>query len=188
MTAQNSFDLAGYEEYSPLYLPATFAFAYFISFALSSCILVHTSLYHGRTILNIILGRKAEEDDIHAKLMQGYPEVPTWFYICAGVLGFSFSMIATQTWHSSSPFWVPISSITLVAVYLLPCVMLFAKTGYTVGPSLTLIDRHLTEFTQIQVNLLAQIIPGVLAPGNPMANMVIAVSTHGVEGCRVTWI
>lgn len=64
--------------------------------------------------------------------------------------------------------------------------MLFATTGYTVGPSLTWIDRHLTGFAQLQVNLLAQIIPGVLAPGNPMANMVITVSIHGVEGCRVT--
>jgi len=103
LTPQNSFDLAGYEEYSPLYLPETFAFVYLISLVLSSCILVHTSLYHGRAVLNIILGRKAEEDDVHAKLMRAYPEVLTLFYIGAGVFGFSFSMIAIQAWHSGTP-------------------------------------------------------------------------------------
>ena len=181
LTPQNSFDLAGYEEYSPLYLPATFASAYLVSFVLSSCILVHTLFYHGRAIFNVILGRKAEEDDIHAKLMQAYPEVPTWLYACAGVLGFSFSMITTQAWHSGSPLWVPVFSITLVVVYLLPCVMLFATTGYTVGLLFAWIDRQLMRFMQVQVNLLSQIIPGVLAPGNPVANMVTAFLTCGGE-------
>ena len=122
--------------------------------------------------------------------MQVYPEVPTWFYICAGVLGSSFSTIATQVWHSGSPFWVPIGAIALVTVYLLPCVMLFATTGYTVCLFFPPIDQHpiLIGFTQIQLDLLSQVIPGVLIPGNPMANMVIVVSTHGVEVRRLTGV
>ena len=53
---------------------------YLSAFATSSCIVTHTLLYHGQTLLNG-LKRNVEADDIHAKLMRNYPEVPGLWYL-----------------------------------------------------------------------------------------------------------
>jgi hypothetical protein len=56
---------------------------YLLAFAAMSALLVHTVLYHGKTIWKA-LTTQVEEDDIHAKLMRFYQEVPSWWY--AGML------------------------------------------------------------------------------------------------------
>ena len=75
MTAeQHTFNITAYDEYSPLYLPATYVITYLLAFALSTCVIVHTILYHGRTVVDGIMRVHVEDDDIHAKLMRNYPE------------------------------------------------------------------------------------------------------------------
>jgi hypothetical protein len=96
LTAQDTFNMTAYEEYSPLYLPAAFAMTYLIAFALSTCVLVHTLLYHGRTLLNGFKRMRVEDDDIHLKLMQNYPEVPDWWYGTAFVFFFCMSIVAAE--------------------------------------------------------------------------------------------
>ena len=76
----HEFDPAKFAEYSPLYLPASFAITFLIAFALSSTMIVHTVLYHGKTVLHGLTQTRIEKDDIHAKLMRSYPEVPDWWY------------------------------------------------------------------------------------------------------------
>jgi len=44
---------------------------------------VHTGLYHGRSLINGTKKIKIEPDNIHAKLMRNYPEVPEWWYAIA---------------------------------------------------------------------------------------------------------
>ena len=46
------FSLSNYEAYSALYLPGPYAIIYLLVFALSTALLVHTVLYHTRTIYN----------------------------------------------------------------------------------------------------------------------------------------
>ncbi|KAG6920129.1 hypothetical protein DXG01_004895 [Tephrocybe rancida] len=120
LTKDDRFDLDAYNKYSPLYLPATYAMTYLLAFALSTCVIVHTVLYHGRSLLNGIKKMKVESDDIHAKLMRNYPEVPDWWYLSAFAVFFSLAVVAVE----------------------------------------------------ITLNILAQIIPGTLLPGNPLANML----------------
>lgn len=114
MTGTNSFDRFGnvynitkvikngvldedaYQNYSALYLPATFVMTYVLAFALSSAVLVHTALYHGRSLWNGLRRIKIEPDDIHAKLMRIYPEVPAWWYGLAFVLFFCCVVIAVE--------------------------------------------------------------------------------------------
>ena len=78
LTSDNKFDPVAYNKYSPLFLPATYAMTYLLAFALSTCLVTHTLLYHGRTLLNGLKRNRLEADDIHAKLMRIYPEVPNW--------------------------------------------------------------------------------------------------------------
>jgi OPT oligopeptide transporter protein len=55
---------------------------YLLSFALSTCALVHTALYHGKSLIDGLRKMKVENDDIHAKLTRNYREVPEWWFFC----------------------------------------------------------------------------------------------------------
>ncbi|KAH7883260.1 OPT oligopeptide transporter protein-domain-containing protein [Phlebopus sp. FC_14] len=155
LDSNNRFNLTAYDEYSPLYLPATYAMTYLLAFALSTCVLVHTVLYHGRSLLNGMKKIRVEQDDIHAKLMRNYPEVPDWWYIVSFIGFYLLMVVVVEVWHTSVPVWALVLAVILPAIYVLPSGFIFAMTGQG-----------------ISLNLLAQIIPGTLLAGNPVANMI----------------
>ncbi|KAF8954190.1 OPT oligopeptide transporter [Flammula alnicola] len=155
LRTNDTFDEAAYYAYSPLFLPATYAVTYLLAFALSTCVIVHTLLYHGRTLLNGMKKIRVEADDIHAKLMRGYPEVPDWWYMIAFCVFFSLAIVAMEVWHTDVPVWALLLSVMLPVVYVLPSGFIYAMTGQG-----------------ITLNILAQIIPGTLLPGKPLANML----------------
>jgi hypothetical protein len=96
LKTDDTFNLTAYQEYSPLYLPATYAMTYLLAFALTTCVLVHTLLYHGRTLINGWKRINVEPDDIHAKLMRSYPEVPDWWYGLSLAIFFCCTIIAVE--------------------------------------------------------------------------------------------
>jgi len=96
LRSDDRFDEDAYLAYSPLYLPATYAVTYLLAFALSTCVLVHTILYHGRTLINGVKKVRVEADDIHAKLMRYYPEVPDWWYASAFCVFFCLAIVAVE--------------------------------------------------------------------------------------------
>ncbi|EGO00748.1 hypothetical protein SERLA73DRAFT_167007 [Serpula lacrymans var. lacrymans S7.3] len=155
LTPQGLFNQTAYDEYSPLYLPATYAVTYLLAFALSTCVIVHTILYHGRSLLNGVKRIRVEPDDIHAKLMRNYPEVPDWWYLLSFIIFFLVMVLAVEVWHTSVPVWALVLSILLPVLYVLPSGFIYAMTGQG-----------------ITLNILAQIIPGTLLAGNPIANML----------------
>ena len=69
---------------------------YLLAFALSTCVIIHTILYHGRTLLNGVKKIQVENDDIHAKLMRNYPEVPDWWYFSAFTFFFALAVVAVE--------------------------------------------------------------------------------------------
>lgn len=71
---------------------------YLLAFTLSTCVIVHTFLYHGRTLLNGFKKMRVEQDDIHAKLMRNYPEVPDWWYLISFCVFFSLAVVAVEVW------------------------------------------------------------------------------------------
>jgi hypothetical protein len=89
------FNQTAYEEYSPLYLPGTYAMTYLLAFTAMSALLVHTALYHGKTMWKALTAR-VEEEDIHSKLMRFYPEVPSWWYVAMLVTSFAVAVINTE--------------------------------------------------------------------------------------------
>ncbi|KAF9075650.1 OPT oligopeptide transporter protein-domain-containing protein [Rhodocollybia butyracea] len=155
LTTRDTFNQTAYEEYSALYLPATYAVCYLVAFALSTCVITHTLLYHGKSLLAGVKRIRVETDDIHAKLMRAYPEVPDWWYFLSIVVFFSLAIIAVEVWHSTVPVWSLLLAVLLPMIYILPSGFIYAMTGQG-----------------ITLNIVAQIIPGTLLPGNPMANMV----------------
>jgi hypothetical protein len=73
------FNTTAYQEYSPLYISASFMMTYMLAISLSTCAIVHTALHYGPSIYRGLRGADVEEDDVHAKLMRAYPEVPMWY-------------------------------------------------------------------------------------------------------------
>ena len=92
----DTFDETAYNLYSPLYLSTTYAMTYLLSFALSTCVLVHTALYHGKSLLDGVKKIRVENDDIHAKLMRNYREVPDWWYFMVFCFFFCVAVIAVE--------------------------------------------------------------------------------------------
>ena len=154
----NMLNEAAYEAYSRLYLPAGWVMTYWLAFAVSTSVLVHTALYHGPSLLNGLKNMRVEKDDIHAKLMRHYPEVPDWWYLIIFVVFFSLAIVAVEHWDTSVPVWALVLSIAIAVLYTLPGGFIYAMTGQP-----------------ITLNLVAQVIAGTLMPGNPFANMVFKV-------------
>lgn len=99
-TARMALDDEAYKAYSPLYLPMTYATTYGLAFMLSTSIIVHTTIYHGKDIMARVRALKAD-DDIHMRLMKAYPEVPDWWYMVFLLISVGMS-IATVAVSSAS--------------------------------------------------------------------------------------
>ncbi|KAH8922321.1 OPT-domain-containing protein [Atractiella rhizophila] len=147
-----------YMEYSPLYISGTYAIVYCLAFTLATASLVHTILYHGKSIINKFKNVRTEEEDVHAKLMRYYPEVPDWWYGCVLVIMFVLSVVCIEIYNTDLPVWALCLSLLLAAIYVLPAGYIFAMTAQP-----------------LTINLVAEVIPGFLFPGLPIANMVFKI-------------
>lgn len=96
LNSDQTLNVEAYENYSPLYLPAAYAVTYLIAFILSSAVIVHTILYYGRTLINGFKRINIEKDDIHAKLMRSYPEVPDWWYLSVFAVFLALMIVAQE--------------------------------------------------------------------------------------------
>jgi OPT oligopeptide transporter protein len=150
-----SFNLDAYNAYSALYIPGPLAMVYLLAFALTTSLLTHTILYHGKSLLDGIRRTNVEEDDIHAKLMKHYPEVPDRWYTTLGIAFFILGVVAIEVYPTGTPVYALALSILLPALYMLPCGFIYAVTSQGVA-----------------INLMAELIPAGLLPGQPLPNMV----------------
>jgi len=69
---------------------------------------VHTVLYHGHTLLNGFKKIRVENDDIHAKLMRNYPEVPDWWYLSVFATFFALAIVAVEVRGFLFSFWLEV--------------------------------------------------------------------------------
>jgi hypothetical protein len=107
--------------------------SYLLAFALSTCVIVHTVLYHGRQLYMGIRRIRLEEDDIHTKLMKAYPEVPNWWYAIGFASCFALAVVAVKVWDTGVPVWSLLLAVALPVVYILPNGFIYAMTGQAVG-------------------------------------------------------
>lgn len=86
-----------YEEYSQLYLTVTFSMTYMLAFITPTLLVTHAALNYGPNILGWLRNdREAEANDIHAKLMQRYPDTPTWWYLVLFAISFPLLFITLK--------------------------------------------------------------------------------------------
>lgn len=182
-----------YQEYSPLYLPITYATAYGIAFMLSTSIIVHTALYRGKEIMQRVRRARAESEDVHMRLMRTYREVPDWWYLAFLLVAIALSIVTvaaspassfsascivltsgrSQCWKTFMPVWSVVVAILMGLIYLVPAGFIFALTTYSVrqGSLAPLLVLPMLR-PQVSINLIVELVAGYIIPGLPLANVV----------------
>lgn len=149
-----TFDPAGYKKYSPLYLSASFAIAYGMSFASTTATIVHAVLFHGKDVWDQARSLKVEEEDVHARLMREYKETPYWWYAIVFVVFFGLAVVTVRVWNTEMPIYALIIALVIAAFFLLPIGIIYALTNIPVG-----------------LNVFTEFIVGYMLPGKPIAMM-----------------
>ncbi|KAL4071896.1 OPT oligopeptide transporter [Scleroderma citrinum] len=150
-----SFNNIAYEAYSPLFLSTTFALSYGLSFASITATLVHAFLYFRKQIWLQSRRSMGEQEDIHARLMSKYKQVPEWWYIVIFAGMFVIGVISIEVWHTEFPVWAFCLSLAIAFFYVVPIGMIQAITNQQVG-----------------LNVITELIVGYALPGRPIAMMM----------------
>jgi OPT oligopeptide transporter protein len=81
INSDSSFNLQAYNAYSPIFISASFAISYGLSFTTITATLTHNFLYYRKFIWAHARRPLSKQPDIHARLMSVYKEVPDWWYL-----------------------------------------------------------------------------------------------------------
>uniref|UniRef100_A0A060SX18 ARAD1A01166p n=1 Tax=Blastobotrys adeninivorans TaxID=409370 RepID=A0A060SX18_BLAAD len=155
LTPDHELDEEKYSEYSPLFLPTTYAMAYCVSFAAITAAIVHTILYDGKDVLYYWRNSQSEPDDVHMRLIKRYKEVPDWWFAVCFVVFFAMALVSVRVWSTQLPVWALILALVLAFVCLIPVAIIFALTNIQVG-----------------LNVISELIVGYAVPGKPVAMMM----------------
>lgn len=148
-------DEAAYHAYSPIFLSTTFALTYGISFATITSLVVHCALFNGKEIWRRARASRAEEPDIHAKLMLKYREAPDWWYAALFAIIFALGIVTCVVWQTHLPWWAFVVSQIIAIAFVVPVGMIQAVTNIQIG-----------------LNVITEFIVGYMLPGRPLAMMM----------------
>ncbi|XP_047336070.1 oligopeptide transporter 7-like [Impatiens glandulifera] len=154
-------DLKTYNQEGPLYLSTFFAMSYGVGFATIAAIVVHVLLFHGREIWEQSrYSYKEKKLDIHTKLMNGYKQVPQWWFLVILVVNMGAAIFVCEYYNEQLqlPWWGVLLACTIAFVFILPIGVI------------TAISNQL-----ILLNILSEYIIGYLYPGYPVANICFEV-------------
>ncbi|KAI0251736.1 OPT oligopeptide transporter [Lactifluus subvellereus] len=155
INADGSFNLQEYKAYSPLFLSASFAISYGLSFASITAVLTHTFLYYRKKIWTHARRSLSDQPDIHARLMSVYKEVPDWWYLTIFLTTFLFGIVAIEVWKTQSPVWAFVLALLISFVYTIPIGVVRANTNLRIG-----------------LDVITELIIGFALPGHPITMMV----------------
>ncbi|KAI9597038.1 oligopeptide transporter [Syncephalis fuscata] len=153
-------DEAKYAEVGPPQMSFLFAVTYGIGFASLAAVISHTILYHGKEIMARFRDSRSESDDIHAKLMDRYDEVPDWWYGLMFVANTAVAIVVCEVFGIDLPWWGLILAVALAAIFIIPVGIITAVTNQTPG-----------------LNIITELIIGFILPGRAIAN--VTFKTYG---------
>ncbi|KAG0369042.1 hypothetical protein BGZ54_000550 [Gamsiella multidivaricata] len=159
MDANGFFDEEAYKAYGPLRMDSFFALAYGVGFAGLAATIVHVMLYNGQEIVERWRSARAENEDIHCRLMRAYPEVPDWWYGLLFVVTVGLSFVTCVVW-GYMPWWAVFLALCLALIFVLPVGIVQAVTNQQPG-----------------LNIVTEYVIGYLLPGHAIAN--VTFKTYG---------
>ncbi len=133
LTPEYTLDLAAYQSYSPLFLSTTFGLTYGLSFASIAAVIVHTALFHSREIYARIKSAKADEEDIHTRMMRKYPEAPGWWYMVILIVMIGMSLATALAYQTHLSWWAFFVALIISFVWAVPIGMIQAITNIQLG-------------------------------------------------------
>jgi hypothetical protein len=148
---QVRFNKTFYDEHKPIYLTTYFAVEYTASFIVFTAALSHVVLWYGRDIWLRYKSSMKDLDgnDLHAKLMDVYPEVPDSWYISLLVFNVILGIVCCQWGGFDLPWWGVILSLILAIISILPLGIIQAISGQQIG-----------------LNVMSEFLIGLIIPGN----------------------
>ncbi|SNX83934.1 probable isp4 - oligopeptide transporter [Melanopsichium pennsylvanicum] len=152
------FDADGYNNYSEQYFSVTYAISFALSFASITAVVVHVALFHGKQIYKQFTTSINDERDIHARLMQKYPEVPKIWYAVLFVICFAMGIGCCAGYQTDFPVWAFIISLIIGAFFMLPVGIVYAISNVEVG-----------------LNVISEFIIGYMHPGSATGMMMFKV-------------
>ncbi|KAN0103573.1 oligopeptide transporter [Russula decolorans] len=155
INSDSSFNLQAYKAYSPIFLSASLAITYGLSFATITAILTHNFLYYRKYIWTHAHRPPSGQPDIHARLMSVYKEVPDWWYLMIFLTMFVFGVVVIEVWETDLPVWGFVLALLISFLYTLPLSVIRATTNQ-----------------QPELNVITELIIGYALPGRPIAMML----------------
>ncbi|GJJ13878.1 hypothetical protein Clacol_008135 [Clathrus columnatus] len=153
-----------YSQYSPLYLPITFALAYGLTFMACTSAIVHTFLWYRKELVRGFRSTTKIEQDIFYRLNARYKPTPNWWYIVLGVISFFLGIIAIEIDHTGLPIWAYMISLLVAAVYVVPGGIILGTTNQL-----------------LPVNVVGEVLGGFMVPGRPLATLLVKFVTSLTE-------
>ncbi|KAF9294147.1 hypothetical protein BGZ88_004323 [Linnemannia elongata] len=148
-----------YRAYGPMRMDSFFALTYGVGFAGLTATVVHVVLYNGKEMVARWRSARAENEDIHSRLMRVYPEVPDWWYISLFVVSLALSLFTCQQ-YNFMPWWAVLLAMAIAIFFVLPVGIVQAVTNQQPG-----------------LNIVTEYVIGYMLPGHAIAN--VTFKTYG---------
>ncbi|KAJ3100620.1 hypothetical protein HDU97_002108 [Phlyctochytrium planicorne] len=152
-----------YNRNKPIYISTYFAVEYLSSFMVFIAAIVHVGLWYGKDIWRRFRTAMNDLDstDIHAKLMDAYPEVPDWWYMLCIFLNVVLAIAVCQWGGFDLPWWGVILGLALALVSVLPIGIIQAISGQAIG-----------------LNVMSEFLIGLILPGRMAAVMAFKTLSY----------
>ncbi|KAJ3237305.1 hypothetical protein HDU81_009641 [Chytriomyces hyalinus] len=152
-----------YDENKPILITTYFAMEYTNSFVVFVAALVHVGLWYGRDIWYRFRAtlKDLDRDDIHASLMDAYPEVPDWWFMALLALTTVLGIVVCQWGGFDLPWWGTILAMLLALVSIIPIGTIQAISGQQIG-----------------LNVMSEFLIGLLLPGRISAVMAFKTFSY----------
>ncbi|KAF4963075.1 hypothetical protein FSARC_8877 [Fusarium sarcochroum] len=143
-----------YHDYSPIFMPVTFALSYGISFATMTCVPTYIFLNYWKEIVDAFNPNRKK--DVHARLIERYPDAPWWWYAILTAIVLGLTIMVQEVYHTEMPVWGIFVAFGLAAFYLIPTGSVYA----------------VANLNSNVLTVLGEIISGYLIPGKPVVMLI----------------
>ena len=158
---------AAFAANGPIYISEYFTMSYIANFLALTATFSHVGLWYGKNVwrqMKQAFRQQADDKntDVHNQLMKAYYDVPEWMYLIflAVCIAFMSAVVSLTSFHM--PIWAVFMGVGITGVTLIPLGMIEAVTG-----------------TRIYLNVLSQMIIGLIIPGQTIS--VMAYKSLGVN-------
>ncbi|KAF5620239.1 OPT family small oligopeptide transporter [Fusarium sp. NRRL 52700] len=149
-----NFSPEDYKNYSPIFMPVTFALSYGISFATMTCVPTYIFLNYWKQIVGAFNPQRKK--DIHARLIERYPDAPWWWYAALIAIVLGLTIMVQEVYDTQMPVWGVFLAFGLAAFYLIPTGSVYA----------------VANLNSNVLTVLGEIISGYAIPGKPVVMLI----------------